>query len=352
MRALAVLRSPIGRIAIVVPGIVLVAGLLWWRGPNWHEVGDAFTLVRWGLLAGAVGLNLLSIVARSLAWSIVIGEAVPAPRPRHRLVFSAFCVGLLANVILPGRVGELARVAVLIRRLPGRSGLWPRLLGTVFAHRIFDLVPSLGLILYVLITAKVPSWATTSLIVVVGVGVVLFAFGIAVARRHQVVTVDGLSTARRIVAHARVGLAVMRSPAPAAGAILFQCVGWLCQLFAVWVTLRAFDLHLGFPAAGLVLVLMNVAIIVPLWPGNIGLLQAAVAVPLAHYYGVDYGHAFAFAVGLQVMEASVGVGVGLVFLAREGLSFAVLRGMGKQSETERAENAVAVAEHAAARSAG
>ena len=352
MRVLAVLRSPVGRIAIVVPGIVLVVGMLWWRGPNWHDVGDAFTLVRWGLLAGAVGLNLLSIVARSLAWSIVIGEAVPAPRPRHRLVFSAFCVGLLANVVLPGRVGELTRVAVLIRRLPGRSGLWPRLLGTVFAHRIFDLVPSLGLILYVLLTAKVPSWATTSLIVVVAVGVALFAFGIAVARRHQVVTLDGLSTARRIIANARVGLAVMRSPAPAGGAILFQTVGWLCQLFAVWVTLRAFDLQLGFPAAGLVLVLMNVAIIVPLWPGNIGLLQAAVAVPLAHYYGVDYGHAFAFAVGLQAMEASVGVGVGLVFLAREGLSFAALRGMGKQSDAERIENATAVAEHAAARSSG
>ena len=87
-------------------------------------------------------------------------------------------------------------------------------------------------------------------------------------------------------------------------------------------------------------------------PGNIGLLQAAVAVPLAHYYGVDYGHAFAFAVGLQAMEASVGVGVGLVFLAREGLSFAVLRGMGKQSEVERSESAEVAAEHAAARSAG
>jgi hypothetical protein len=71
---------------------------------------------------------------------------------------------------------------------------------------------------------------------------------------------------------------------------------------------------------------MNVATVFPLWPGNIGLLQAAVALPLVQY-GVAYSTGFAYGLVLQVLEMSVGVGIGLVFLAREGLSFAVLRGM-------------------------
>ena len=58
--------------------------------------------------------------ARSFAWHTVIDQAMPPPRPRFPLVFSAFCVGLLANAVLPGRVGELARVAVLTRRTPRR----------------------------------------------------------------------------------------------------------------------------------------------------------------------------------------------------------------------------------------
>ena len=78
------------------------------------------------------------------------------------------------------------------------------------------------------------------------------------------------------------------------------------------------------PPPALVLVLMNVATIFPLWPGNIGLLQAAVALPLVQY-GVAYGTGFAFGLVLQAVEMSVGVGVGLVFLAREGLSFASLK---------------------------
>ena len=67
-------------------------------------------------MAAAVGLNLLSIVARAAAWDTVIRSAMPAPRPSSPLVFAAFCVGLLANAVLPGRVGELARVAVLTRK--------------------------------------------------------------------------------------------------------------------------------------------------------------------------------------------------------------------------------------------
>ena len=85
---------------------------------------------------------------------------------------------------------------------------------------------------------------------------------------------------------------MLRSPLPAAGAIVLQCAGWFLQLLAVYVAMRAFDIHAPLPAAGLVLLLMNVATIFPLWPGNIGLL----------------------------------------FLAREGLSFATLREMPDASE--------------------
>ena len=78
---------------------------------------------------------------------------------------------------------------------------------------------------------------------------------------------------------------------------------------------------------------MNVATIFPLWPGNVGLLQAAVAFPLLQY-GVSYARGFAFGIGLQAIEASVGVGVGLVFLAREGLSFAMLKRMPDAAQAE------------------
>jgi len=119
----------------------------------------------------------------------------------------------------------------------------------------------------------------------------------------------------------------MRSPYAAALAGLFQLLGWTCQLFAVWTAMRAFHIHEPLPAAGLVLVLMNVATIFPLWPGNVGLVQAAIAIPLREYYDVARATGVAYGFGLQAIEASVGIGVGLIFLAREGLSIAMLRVM-------------------------
>jgi glycosyltransferase 2 family protein len=319
-------RSRSLRILVVLAVAAGVGALVWWRGPDWGAVGDAFTIVRWQWVVAAIALNLVSVLVRAVAWSIVINQAMPAPHPRFRLVFSAFSVGLFANAVLPGRIGELARVGVLTRKLPGRDGAWAALIGTVFSHRLFDLVPSLLLVTYALATAKVPHWAYTSLAIVLGVGFALFAFAFASARRHHQPVLDELGRVRRLLAMARQGLGVLHSPLAAIGAAFFQCLGWFCQLLAVFCAMRAFHIYAGLPAAALVLVLVNVATIFPLWPGNVGLVQAAVALPLIAY-GVAKARGIAFGFGLQAIEASVGVGVGMLFLAREGLSFAMLRVM-------------------------
>ena len=306
---------------------VVVGVLLWWRGPDWNVVYHAFDFVNWAWIVFAFALNLASVVARSLAWQLTIVQALDPPDPPYNRVFSAFSIGLLGNAALPGRIGELARVAVLRQRLPYHGpGTSAALVGTVFAHRLFDVIPALVLVGYVLTTAKIPSWAFTSLIVLCVVGVALFAAAVLSARRGHRVPADQGGRVRRLLGMARQGLSVMKAPAPAAGAILLQSLGWFLQLLAVYVAMRAFDIHAPLPAAGLVLLLMNVATIFPLWPGNIGLLQAAVALPLVQY-GVAYSTGFAYGLVLQVMEMSVGVGLGLVFLAREGLSFATLRAM-------------------------
>jgi uncharacterized membrane protein YbhN (UPF0104 family) len=339
-------RSPLLRVAAVLVAAASVGVLLWLRGPQWGTVWHAFDAVHWEWVVGAILLNLLSVIARALAWQTVINQALDPPRPRFPLVFSAFSVGLFANAVLPGRIGELARVAVLTRklRIQGRAdGTWAALIGTVFAHRLFDLVPVVGLILYVLATAKIPHWAVVSLLIVGAVGLALFTFAFASARRRQTSVLDELGPVRRILEMGRYGLGVLHAPGPAALAAFFQCIGWFCQLCAVYVALRAFDIHAPAPAAALVLLLMNVATIFPLWPGNIGLLQAAIALPL-HTYGVPAGKAIAFGFGLQAIEASVGVGVGLMFLAREGLSFAMLRRMPDASEAEVPEEAKAAEE--------
>ncbi len=332
-RVLRLALSPAARAAAGLLLLAALAALVWWRHGSLSGIGSAFSAVRWQWVVFAIALNLLSVVVRALAWTTVIHSAMQPPHPRALLVFSAFSVGLFANAVLPGRIGELARVAVLTRKLPGRKGAWATLVGTVFAHRVFDIVPVLLLILYVVATASIPTSAEASLFGVIALGVCLFALAFASARRPALISLEGLGPVRRLLAMGRAGLGVMRSPGATGLAILFQISGWTCQLFAVYTAMRAFDIHAPLPAAGVVLLLMNVVTIFPFWPGNVGLVQVAIASALAGY-GVAYSIGVAYGFGLQAIEASVGIGVGVLFLAREGLSFAMLRVMPSAAQAE------------------
>jgi uncharacterized membrane protein YbhN (UPF0104 family) len=327
-------RRHVFRAALLIPGLVAVVLLLWWRGPEWGLVVDAFQAVSWRWVGVALLLNLVSVLVRAVSWNVVIRQALPRPwQPPFGRVFSAFAVGLLANAVLPGRIGELARVGVLARHAPRGLGITGRLLGTVFAHRLFDLVPALLLTAFVLATTRIPHWAVTSLELVAVGGIALFLVAILVAGRELRPIPEGAMAARRLLTMAQRGLNVLREPRAAAVAALLQTSGWLIQLLAVWSMMKAFGIDAPISAAAVVLLLMNVATIFPLWPGNIGLLQAVVALPLVSY-GVAYSTGLAFGLGLQVLEMSVGVGVGMVFLMREGLSLDTLRRMPAEEESQ------------------
>ena len=108
---------------LVVPLLAVAVALVVWRGPDWQLVHDAFTAVRWAWVVAAIGLNLLSVsrarsrgTRRSSSRSTPPHPALPrssSPRSRSACSRTRCC---------PGRVGELARVAVLRRRIPGRQG--------------------------------------------------------------------------------------------------------------------------------------------------------------------------------------------------------------------------------------
>ena len=319
-------RSRVGRLIVVLVPIAGLVGLAVWRGPDPGPVERAFRSVEWKWIVAAVLINLFSVIVRAHAWNIILKQAILPPWPRRQTVFSAFCIGLLGNAALPGRVGELARVAVITRHVKRRPGVWAAVVGTVFAHRLFDVVAAVILVLFTLYVAPVPEWAQPVLAVVIGVGLGLLLAGFLVARRHHRPLSEELGSVRRVLHMTRRGLTVLRRPAPALEALFFQLVGWTAQLFAVYTTLLAFGINPSIEAAALVLVVMNVVMIFPFWPGNIGLVQAAVAAALLPY-GVNYGHGVLFGIGLQAIEASVGLGLGFIFLAREGFTFAMLKRM-------------------------
>ncbi len=164
------LRSGWLQTAAIALMFVLALVLIWWRGPEWGSVLEAFRVVVWSWIVLALLLNVVSTIFRALSWRLTIGQALPEEHhPRLVHVLSAFGVGLFANAALPGRLGELARVATLRRHLPDAPpGTSATLVGTVIAHRLFDVVPATILVIWVLATAEVPHWAVVAILVTAG----------------------------------------------------------------------------------------------------------------------------------------------------------------------------------------
>ena len=116
--------------------------------------------------------------------------------------------------------------------------------------------------------------------IALGVGIGALVAGVLLVRYRTHTPFEELGAVRRVLRLARSGLEVLKRPGPAVAALAFQLLGWGFQLAAVWAAFHAFRIDAPISAAALVLVLMNIATIVPLWPGNFGLMQAAVALPL------------------------------------------------------------------------
>ncbi len=101
--------------------------------PGW----TAFTLV----------LVLLSFSLRVVRWKLILH---PAARVPFWDAFHPLMIGFMLNCILPGRVGELARPALLSRnrKIPMTTGL-----ATVAAERLMDI--TMLMLLFVLVISRV-----------------------------------------------------------------------------------------------------------------------------------------------------------------------------------------------------
>ena len=97
-------RSGWTQVVVALVALVLAFAAIWWRGPDWGSVLEAFRLVIWSWIVLAFLLNVVSTLFRALSWRLTIRQALPDEhQPRIDHVLSAFGVGLLANAVVPDR---------------------------------------------------------------------------------------------------------------------------------------------------------------------------------------------------------------------------------------------------------
>ena len=295
-------RSPRRRRAwlalrLAVLAAVGVGLVLCLRGLRLAKLGAVLAQARkWPIVLAAV-LSFANLLAKAVCWRVMLARVARVPVLRlFRYVIAAGFVSALA----PVRGGEVLRVWLLKRR----DGV-P--LATGAAVALSEKVLSCAALLIVIaplpwLLPGLPSWVGHTL-----VGILAFAVVVLVAGRVTL----GRARADGRLARFTLGLEILRRPGALCLTFATLLLAWLADLAGVWLVLSAVGLHLPLAAGLLVLLTVNLAIVVPSTPGQMGVLELGAVVGL-QTLGVDRAPALAFALLYHAMQVVPVVLVGLL----------------------------------------
>jgi phosphatidylinositol alpha-mannosyltransferase len=325
-------RRIVRRVALLLVSVAGLALAVWaLERIGLSRIGDALISVDVAWALGALALMCVSMVLRAESWYAVLRAA--GAHPRWRDVVRGTMIGVLMSAVLPGRLGEPARIFVVSRRLGDVRRWLATVAGTVFAQTLLNIVALALLAVGVVVGAGLFKGHTDAIVLALALPVAIAVAIVAappLLRSLRSSRIASLRRAARLAAtemeNLRRGLFVFRSPGSAIHATAAQLAAWALQWLACYVLLRAFGLehHSGLAAAAGVLLAVNVAAVLPVTPSNVGIFQAACIVVLAAY-GVGRTNALAYGIVLQAIEVATALLVGVPALISEGLSWDTLR---------------------------
>src|ERR1043165_2037116 len=132
-----------------------LSGLFLWlalRGEDWSAISRVVAEADYRYILAMFPLGAYALYSRCQRWAILLAKTHGRRVPMLP-IYSASAIGFMANMVLPFRVGEVARPLILARdeHLPAASTF-----ATVIVERILDLVALAAFGIGIVLTADVP----------------------------------------------------------------------------------------------------------------------------------------------------------------------------------------------------
>jgi uncharacterized membrane protein YbhN (UPF0104 family) len=294
--------------------------------------------IHWTPFVIALGFLLAMQLARAWAWHNVLRAAYPTRRISFLTLSAAYLAGAGINAIVPAHVGDVTKVFLAKRQIPGSS--YPAVTSSFLVQTIFDTVAGLLVFSYAITQGLLPPlpqlphlpafeisfWAShpQTLLIVTGALLLAIAVGIYLLA-HRV---------RRFWDRVKQGLVILTTPRRYLREVAaWQGIGWLCRFGAFWFFLEAFGIGGSVGNVMLVMSVQAIATIVPFTPGGAGAQQALLVATLS---GPSRSAVLSFSVGTQIAMAawSVVLGFGAILLVFRTTDW---RGLIRQAQDEAAQ---------------
>jgi glycosyltransferase 2 family protein len=306
--------------AIRIVVIVAIAAALWWfvHEMNFAQLGDALSTAKVWPLVVAAALNFVCLWGKAVCWRIMLA-------PRHKIttarLFRYTIAAFAASAIAPARAGEVLRVWTLKRNdgVPVADTA-----AVAVAEKLMDGISML------IIAAPIP-WLLPDLPAIVMVAIagcaaiaigLFIALYIAVGRVKPAAAHASAAPSPSWVRRFLAGMHVLRSPKRLLGSLGVLLVVWAADLGAVMCVLYAVSIDLPVAAGLLILFTLNLFIVLPSTPAQLGALELG-AIGALKLLNVEKEPAVAFALLYHALQVVPLIIAGLIFtprlvLGREG----------------------------------
>jgi uncharacterized protein (TIRG00374 family) len=325
----------------------LTVGLLafFLRGVDLGGVWEATRHADGRLLAVGIAVTMLTYALRAIRWQYLLAPIGPT---RFSTAFRTTVIGFAASFVLPARPGEVLRPYLLARH----EGLPPTAaFATVILERLLDLVTVLLLFgLFVVLVdpaslsgdpalyGRVKAGGLLAAAASVAGLVVFFVLaghperlGAWALRIERVLPAKLARAVAGFVETFAQGLAVMRQPGRLLVSLILSFPLWLSIAAGIWITSRAFHMTFGYLGSFLVMTLLVVGVAMPT-PGQIGGFHAMYKIAVVTFFGVPQDTAVGAAIVLHAVSFVPVTLLGLLFMAREGLSLGRMTEMAAAGE--------------------
>lgn len=301
------------------------------------EFFDNLARIEWTAFAVALVFLAAMQIARAWAWRNVLRAAYPEARISFLRLAAAYLAGAGVNAILPARAGDVTKVFLVKRQVPGSS--YPAVTSSFLVQSVFDTAIGVLVLLYAITQGLLPEpprlpslpafelsfWAEHPRTFAIVTGALLLAATVAIwLYAHRV---------RAFWARVRQGVVILRQPGRYLREVAaWQGVGWLCRFAAFWFFLDAFGVGGSVGSVLLVMSVQAIANVVPFTPGGAGAQQALLVATL---HGPSRAVVLSYSVGTQIAMAawSVVLGFGALLLVFRTTDW---RGLIRQAEEDRA----------------
>ena len=308
--------------------IFFLALFLW--NADLSRVGAILRATHTGWLLGGLLINFAALFFRTIRWRVLIDPDRPPP---FYPTFFANTVGYMLSTILPIRAADVARPALLARRVDVRfSGA----LGTVLTERVVDLMAILALFC-VFAIIRWREFSTNPWFIVVRTGgiacgailVVMTFFLISIYLAPGFVRRGHEALSRLLPVRFRdpwmhffdtFAETVQLANRPLLTAYVLLCTAavWFCLTAQFWFAVKAIAHPLPYDASFFVTGITTIGLAIPT-PGGVGGFHAVCQFVLTQFYGFDIDSAVAGAIVFHVVGTIPVLLTGLLLFAHEGL---------------------------------